>query len=173
MIYVYYSAPFDLSESFATPEYFKAIGKDTDCFKILENTVTGELRVLAADPYTLKAENDHKHYSLMICLSENLPSESTLLMPDITSLSDMADEADCLYQRFIDKNINLEFSNSPWLNTKNMRILLISNPYEAKKAISSSLISTFEWKSQPQVLSNLLPSPSVTQQTNAVKKNSF
>jgi len=173
MIFVYYSAPFELPKSFASPEYYKAMGKDYECFKVFENTMTGELHVLLAKPYTLKAENtDNQHYSLMIDLSENLPAESTLLMPDITSLSGMADEADCLYQRFIDRKINLEFSDTPWLNTNNMRILLITNPYEARKAISSSLASTFEWKTQTHISSNI-PSTSITQQPNAVKKNSF
>ena len=58
------------------------------------------------------------HYGLIVALSEILPENSTLIIPDVTSLSDESNAAVSLAQRFLDRHISLEFQNSPWLNTK-------------------------------------------------------
>ena len=173
MIYVYYSAPYDLKESFVTPEYFEARRRDKNCAKIFENSTTGELVILNPKPLRLKADDiTNRHSHLMIRLSEILKKGNILVLGDITDLSEKADEADCLYQRFIDKGICMEFLNSPWLNSDNLRLLLMSDPYETKKAVSLALTSTIKWKSS-RISDTSCIDPKITQQSDAVKKNGF
>ena len=44
MIYVLYSAPYDLPAAFAGPDYYAALQRDPDACRIFENTVTRTLR---------------------------------------------------------------------------------------------------------------------------------
>ena len=171
MIYIYYSAPYDLPDTFATPEYYEVKRRDPDCIRIFENSLTGELFMPDLKSFRLKSDSfSNSHYSLMIGLSENLLKNSTLVMSDVTDLSNRADEADCLYQRFIDRDILLEFLNSPWLNSENIRLLLSSNPYEARKLASLNLISTIKWKNG-KIFDTAFTDPEITQQPNRIKKN--
>ena len=172
MIYIYYSAPYDLPDSFVSPEYFSAVRKDADCRKIFENTAANRIKL--SDKDVIEAGDDtsgNSHYNLMIRLSEKLLSDSVLILPDITALSSDYTEADCLFQRFTDRRISLEFQNAPWLNTEHMKLLLKQNPYEARRMISSILQSTFDWKCHEHI--SELPGPEITQASNSVKKNSI
>lgn len=170
MIYVLYSAPYDLPATFAGPDYYASLQKDPETYRIFENTVTGTMTVYMKKKPVILTDPESRHYSLIAALSETLPENSTLVFPDVTNLADESNAAVSLTNRFLDRHINLEFQNSPWLNTKNMAVLFMTNPYEARASFSSLLTKTIEWKTSPAVL----PQPAdidMLQASSCVKKN--
>ena len=147
MIYVYYSAPYQLPMTFTSPEFYNAMRYDKDCRRIIENTGSHKIIIGNKTPVTLEQKNcSNGRYGLMKKLVSALDPECTVVMPDIMTLSSDTEEAKCLYESFIDKGIDLEFTDSPWLNTNTIRLLLQENRLEAKNAAATNIVKTMEWK---------------------------
>jgi hypothetical protein len=171
MIHILYSAPFNLSKSFSTPDFFAAKRRDSNCCRIFENTITNTISVFdSASPLANQTLEDTGHYNLMVRLSETLPENSTLVLPDVITLGSNVVEAISVVERFLDSHIHLEFLDSPWMNTKDLELLFRICPYETKTAFISSLTKTIEWKiSSPE--KSRIPDPKISQATTKVKKN--
>lgn len=170
MIYVFYSVPYDLPDTFAGPDYYAALQKDPETYRIFENTAARTITVYMKKEPVRLTDRGTGHYGLIAALSETLPETSTIVFPDVTNLADESNAAVSLAHRFLDRHINLEFQNSPWLNTKNMDILFMTNPYEARASFNSLLTKTIEWKTSPAVL----PQPAdidMLQASSSIKKN--
>ena len=121
-------------------------------------------------PLAKKTIEGDDHYSLMIQISEMLPVNSTLVLTDAVALGKVPLEAVSLADRFLDKHIHLEFLNSPWMNSKNIELLLKLSPHEARNSYISMLTETIQWKTEPADKYRIID-PSITQASSKVKKN--
>lgn len=173
MIYVFYSAPYQLPMTFTSPEFFSALRNDRDCRRIIENTANHKITIGNKTPVTLEQESSSSgRYGLMKKLVSTLDPKCTVVMPDIMTLSTDAEEAKCLYESFIDKGIELEFIDSPWLNTVTIRLLLKENRLEAKNAAATNIVKTMEWKGRPDKYSGLSDQDiRIAQASPKIKKN--
>ena len=173
MIYVYYSAPYQLPMTFTSPEFYNAMRYDKDCRRIIENTGNHKIIIGDKTPVTLEQENcSNGRYGLMKKLVSVLDPKCTVVMPDIMTLSSDTEEAKCLYESFIDKGIDLEFTDSPWLNTNTIRLLLQENRLEAKNAAATNIVKTMEWKEKSDKSSDSWDQDlRISQASTKVKKN--
>lgn len=169
MISIYYSAPYDIPADVTGVAFYKALERDRKCMKVMENTDKHQIRFSGyTDRMKELSIQADDHYDVMNKLTQILPSGSTMILPDAESLAEQPDEAVCLFGKFFDHNVFLEFTDDPWLDMCNYHLMVRSLPDETKLSLEYALRKTLLVRSQ-----NKEPSVSITQRDSGFKKNSI
>lgn len=171
MIHILYSAPYDLPITFASPEFYAYKLRDSDCFRVFENTTSHSMSVHdKKSPITGSVIKEGDHNNLMIRLSETLPENSTLILQDVITLGSDEFWASAVVDRMFQKNVQLEFIDSPWMNMNAMNPFFSVWPSEARTAYMFMLSKTIQWKNNPTKRNSILD-PAITQASSKAKKN--